>query len=285
VFDDAASTTNVEKVLRIPVGGTVGFVPTTSSGGAFSDLRLQHSGSTLQWHDSLEASVIPDSAVFDDWADNKLTSRDNFDTTPYAFSPLASDTNDDRPEWVHQGVDTGGQLTATNQRLVYEWGGGSPVTYLSTESSFDGSGGMTWYLVGRAASIDGTAGSSATALFSQIEDGSSRSGGDELVLEMDFGAGSITFQKVVTGGATTLIGPVSQSMSEGTFYGFLLERDGSGNFELFFDPADPANPQASESIGTATDTYLPDMSGASAGFQFTTSHDENQMEFDRAEVV
>jgi hypothetical protein len=61
VFDASASTTNVEKVLRLPVGGTVGFVPTTASGGAFSDLRLQHSGSTLQWHDSLEASVIPDS--------------------------------------------------------------------------------------------------------------------------------------------------------------------------------------------------------------------------------
>jgi len=68
VFDASASTTNVEKVLRIPVGGTVGFVPTTSSGGAFSDLRLQHSGSTLQWHDSLEASVIPDSVVIQNYA-------------------------------------------------------------------------------------------------------------------------------------------------------------------------------------------------------------------------
>jgi len=82
IFDDAASTTNVEKVLRVRVGGVTGFVPTTSSGGAFSDLRLQHSGTTLQWHDSLEASVIPDSGVSrwefeqdvtDSWGDNDGT--------------------------------------------------------------------------------------------------------------------------------------------------------------------------------------------------------------------
>lgn len=61
VFDATATVSNVEKVLRVPVAGTVGFVPVTTASAAFPDLRFQHNGSTLQWHDSLEASVIPDS--------------------------------------------------------------------------------------------------------------------------------------------------------------------------------------------------------------------------------
>jgi len=102
VFDDAASTTNVEKVLRLPVGGTVGFIPTTSSGGAFSDLRLQHSGSTLQWHDSLEASVIPDSgnlhARYDfSQEDGSLPVTDQtgngFDLTQGSYSGVAESIN------------------------------------------------------------------------------------------------------------------------------------------------------------------------------------------------
>jgi hypothetical protein len=63
VFDDAATVENVEKVLRIPVAGTVGFVPVTTASAAFPDLGFQHNGSRHGLHDSLTASAIPDSVA------------------------------------------------------------------------------------------------------------------------------------------------------------------------------------------------------------------------------
>jgi len=80
VFDATATVSNVEKVLRVPVAGTVGFVPVTTASAAFPDLRFQHAGSQHQLHDSLTASAIPDSGVtrltFDDADTSGSTATD-----------------------------------------------------------------------------------------------------------------------------------------------------------------------------------------------------------------
>lgn len=63
IYDDAASVSNVEKLLRVPIGGTTGFIPVTTEGGTFPQLRMQHGGSLHEFHDDTEASAIPDSGV------------------------------------------------------------------------------------------------------------------------------------------------------------------------------------------------------------------------------
>jgi len=61
IFDESATTENVEKVRRVQVGGQTGFIPFTSSGPAYPEWAFQHNGSRLGAHDALTASAIPDS--------------------------------------------------------------------------------------------------------------------------------------------------------------------------------------------------------------------------------
>lgn len=51
VFQTGTSGTNVEEVLRIPVGGTVGFVPILDTSPAFPELGFQHAGTRYGLHD------------------------------------------------------------------------------------------------------------------------------------------------------------------------------------------------------------------------------------------
>ena len=72
IFDSAASFgSGVETVFRVPIGGTVGVVPLRAAGntGAYPQLKFQHAGNTLDWHDSL--SVIPDSGGTHQWNSDK----------------------------------------------------------------------------------------------------------------------------------------------------------------------------------------------------------------------
>jgi len=65
IFDSAATVTNVEKVWRVSIGGTVGFIPLAAAGesGAYPQVKYQHNGNALDGHDSLVVSAIPDSVV------------------------------------------------------------------------------------------------------------------------------------------------------------------------------------------------------------------------------
>lgn len=61
IFSTGTSGTDVEEVLRIPIGGTVGYLPVSES-GTFSELGFQHGGARHSLHNNFEIS-IPDSAV------------------------------------------------------------------------------------------------------------------------------------------------------------------------------------------------------------------------------
>lgn len=63
IYDASATTDGVEKVLRVPVGGTVGFVPVTAGAAAFREIGYQHAGSRLGVHDALASSSIPASGI------------------------------------------------------------------------------------------------------------------------------------------------------------------------------------------------------------------------------
>ena len=63
VYDSAATVENVEKVLRIPIGGTVGFVPITTESPTYPQLGVQHNGTQHGVHDALSASPIPGDAI------------------------------------------------------------------------------------------------------------------------------------------------------------------------------------------------------------------------------
>lgn len=64
LFDSAATTTNVTKVWRVAVGGQTGFIPLSTVGGTYPQLRFKHNSSVLEAHDSLSATAIPDTSMF-----------------------------------------------------------------------------------------------------------------------------------------------------------------------------------------------------------------------------
>jgi len=63
IYDVAATTDNVAKAWRVPVGGATGFIPITDALPAFAALKYQHHGAAYGAHDALTASAIPDSGI------------------------------------------------------------------------------------------------------------------------------------------------------------------------------------------------------------------------------
>lgn len=61
----------------------------------------------------------------------------------------------------------------------------------------------------------------------------------------------------------------TRSMSFGVWYGVLIKRD-NGEWNLYFNPSDPRNPQESELVGTSPVGTLTDMSNG--GIVWQTSH-------------
>lgn len=75
VYQTGTSGTAVEEVLRVPVGGTVGYIPISATNNtipAFSKLRLQHAGSKYGLHDATSAMV-----TLEDFEDGDATDWTN----------------------------------------------------------------------------------------------------------------------------------------------------------------------------------------------------------------
>lgn len=63
IYNVGATTENVEKVWRVSIGGTTGFVPLTDDSPTFEALKYQHNGAAFSAHDALTAFATPDSDV------------------------------------------------------------------------------------------------------------------------------------------------------------------------------------------------------------------------------
>lgn len=61
IYDSAATTNGVSKAWRVQIGGVTGFIPITTAGPTFNQLKFQHNGSAYGVHDAV--SAIPDSVV------------------------------------------------------------------------------------------------------------------------------------------------------------------------------------------------------------------------------
>lgn len=211
---------------------------------------------------AITQSAIPDSEVFDDWSDNKLTNRDSFSATAYQFSSLAGDTTGTRPEWQYQEVS--GYLRAENQQLEYNWDGDSPVTYVGMDNPFDESNMdlSKWY-----AEVMAPAEGGSTSVVWDIlkSDPTTRGGSESIEVTYDIRDDNISLSG--DGVSTTISG--SETMDFGTFYGMLVTIE-NGDWHFYFDPDDPSDPISSELVGTSSVSALPDMS--TGGMGWTTSH-------------
>lgn len=229
---------------------------------------------------SFSLKQFAEGTVFDDWADNSLTSRDTFATTAYDESAIPGSTPSDRPEWSHQQTGGSSVLEASGGRLKIRWNTADPVSEVACPASFDETSiGLTNWYIEFAFTV--TAVNSAMAWHYILGDYTDFSSNGYYAL-LDQDDSQITLRKV-EGGTTSDIKTVgSLIMTESTVYGLLVQRDGSGGWTVYFDPADPANPQASEEIHSFTDTYLPDM--ATGGIGFAAFNDGTQLEIERMEV-
>lgn len=217
-------------------------------------------------------ATLPDSAVFDDWADNKLTNRDNYSTTPYEFDPATDNnaTTNERPDWSYQVEGDNGYVRATNSRLEYAWDGGS-VTRVGMDNPFDEKQIelTNWYAEMNAQNISG---STPTMIWEILmENPDQRTDPNGIRLSLNFASNKCD---LFNANSNSNIISASPSLSSGTWHGFLIRRDENGYWELWVDPSDPANPAESESLGTGTDTYLPDMSNG--GMSWSTSHGDGR---------
>lgn len=216
---------------------------------------------------SVGASDIPDSAVFDDWADNKLINRDSFNTTPYQFTPLtdSGNTTDDRPEWSHQVKETGGLLEASEERLRYERTGDDPdgVVQVGTPDAgfdpetHDGVWFWTWNL-GDAGNNNGF--NAALADFATADHTARKADNTWNITCDPTESPEVKLKKRVNGTTTTVISG-SPGLSLETDIDMRIEREPStATWEVFVNGT---------SIGTDTDEFMPTVDG----FLFSVNHD------------
>jgi len=156
VFDASATVDNVQKVFRVPVGGVTGFVPVTGVTSTFPKLRFQHGGSTLELHDALTASAIPDSAIHR-WSHSEGSgtilgdSIGNLDGTINGSS-WATGTWVDGYSLNHDGTDDGVTTSDPSLNLNTDnWTAAITIQAESAGSTQRTAWGLQW---GHAAAID-----------------------------------------------------------------------------------------------------------------------------------
>jgi len=218
-------------------------------------------------------TAIPDSAVFDDWADSKLTNREDFNTTPYSFNSINGGVNNTRPEWSNQYVS--GTLAANNGHVDIYWDSGSPVTYLGSSDTdlshvYNLSSGekAVWYAEVKLVS---TSNASRIIWHIMTGDANDRGAQNYISLTLRERESEVYIMKNVSGSISNIV-TASQNLPVGTYYGILVTLDSSGTWEIYYNPSDPKNPQQSELIATATDSYLPNV-GTSGGVAWTVGND------------
>lgn len=186
---------------------------------------------------AITQSVIPDSGLYlDDWADNKLSSRDSYETTLGDADTLEPDsssfTNPSRPEW---SFAQGSNATASSEQLTISASGNDEILEATSENGVE-----VW-------EIDLTKPSSNDwfAIFWPVGSNLSNFPNDDSGYRMviDSSGGSLSFDRRDSGGTTSLIsGSWDDDQQTHTYR---LERDSSDQWELFYDGV---------SQGTATDS-------------------------------
>jgi hypothetical protein len=237
IYDGGATVDGVEKVRRVRVNGTTGFVPFAESGANYPQWAIQHKGSRLGAHDALTASAIPDDAgvYLDDVADNKLTNRDIYSTTPLDDSvvvPSGSPYGPPvRPEWT----TASGSPSATGEELVIP-DGSSTTQILSTSTPMtSGTWDLDWQQI--------SAPSSGILRWFPIYEDSN----NWIAVENTIGANREVFAKLEGGSFSVLI------RNGGAYTGtsnreWMVTHDGDGNWEWFVNGS---------SVGTYFDAFLP----------------------------
>lgn len=189
------------------------------------------------------ASVIPDSGVYlDDYADNKLSNRDDYSTTPLSPESLEPDTSDySNPSRVDWNVGAGSP-TATGEQLElsnaeYVWGT-LPEVDVTIEYDFTFVGSLS---KNQYDTVLATGTSQRSGEFN-LEEG--------YYLEIDSDGSGIRLFSGSSGGFTELIAALGLGISADQTVTIRLENNyDSGadehNFELFIDDT---------SYGTATDS-------------------------------
>ena len=184
------------------------------------------------------SNVIGTAAIVEDWADNKLTSRDSDATTPILLaSPFVQDANTIRPDWTSDAA--GCNLAAQNQRLEFwEDTGGSGTPYVSISTThFEGEWAWKWTnsgytSMGYVALLYSTSGD-----YYRVQGG--RSGTNQQNIKL-YKYISSTDTLLIDTGTHTIEGLIPTQEIK-------LSRDSAGNFEIFVDGV---------SKGTVTDTDL-----------------------------
>lgn len=119
IYDVGATTENVEKVWRVPIGGATGFIPITDDSPTHSALKYQHNGASFGVHDALKASAVPDSVV-DNFEDADADPAGVYETGDTLTDYYGGDTGDweRQTSTVQSGGHALGSIGTTNVSVI-----------------------------------------------------------------------------------------------------------------------------------------------------------------------
>lgn len=247
----AAASGGVKDVLGIQTPNGEGWIPLWENEGQYKQLGYQHASVRHGVHDRT-VGVPQIGKYLDDWADNKLSSRNSYTTTYLANDievPAASDYSlPTRAEWTIEIGASG--ISAQNNRLEMD---GSIVQHLYyTDAVATG----TWEIDFTSQSTRAFGENCTFCVLDQ----------DPTDWDSNDGVPDNGYALEIRGSAFRLLLRVNGNNDHAVIDGIWdndtnphtakITRDASGNFELFYDGS---------SIGTGTDTTFTSTAGTGIG--------------------